>query len=593
VIRHSDIRRAEYIIETSDIVQRLEGGINRSNRGRKANVGHLRLLMIGMFLSIHHGRSATITDIHETLTVALPLDEQFRLGIRRNTHLGIKTITYRHLDYQANRLRNGLAYGPGSGAGVDDLETHRRHDVVMAATNGLMDVFNLGWHSPILAIDATGIWSWGKGGRKTAPVTNDCPEDLEERIAELLRQAQDTGIIPDELAVRVEQLRQAEAAEERDDRSNSPGPEGASAEGGKTTPPLLPAGRNSSHDPDAAWGVKTAKSGKSEIFYGYHEHTLVHVPPEGTDEPPIIRRLELTPASVDVVDVSLRLLDSLDSHPSLLLADMHYSYKKPERWLLPLIKRGIRQIADLRSDQQGFTEYERMRFAAGHAHCPSTPDGLGVIPKPGPFAPETTWQYFHSEIERRHQFTLRVVNQLDQTGAIRCECPSVAGKVGCPLRPGTVEVALQLGLPIIEHPPTTADGEPLPDCCTQGTVLVRPPEQILKTIQPFYWGSRKWRRHYRRRTYVEGSYGNRKNPSTENMRRGMFRSVGVTWANLVIAMAAASYNTRMIRNWHDRTGLQADHPLLAPDDPDYGFMYLTPDEAATFLEAVTGPSCTA
>jgi hypothetical protein len=135
------------------------------------------------------------------------------------------------------------------------------------------------------------------------------------------------------------------------------------------------------------------------------------------------------------------------------------------------------------------------------------------------------------------------------------------------------------------EPTRRSPGWDTPPCCTQETVKVRPPEKIIKHAQPLYWGSRQWRQTYAKRTYVEGSYGNRKNPSTENMRRGIFRSVGIVWANLAIGMAAASYNLRMLRNWHERTGGHADHPLLAPDDVNHGFVYLTAEQAAHIAAA--------
>lgn len=579
MILPSDIRRAEYIIDTSGIVDILETGVQRSPRGRKAKVDTLRLLFIGMFLSIHHGGSAAITDIHATLTVKLPLDEQYRLGIRAHDGTTTSAVTYRNLEYQANRINKSLAYGHGSEPHLDDTERDRRHSTVTTALNALMDVFDLGWSSSTLALDATGIWSWGKGFRKDAEITRDT-DGLDDAVAALVEQAIATGVIPDKLARMVKELREQEARDERIAASQAAAT--AAADDDETEQPLIPSGKGKSHDPDAAWGGKTSKSGKNEMFYGYHEHTLVLAagPAQTRTEPPLIRRLELTPASHDVVDVSLRLVDSLDSDVDQLLVDLHYSYKKPERWLLRLIERGIRQIHDLRSDEQGFYEYQQMRFAAGCAHCPSTPDTLGIIPKPGPFASADTIEYFHGEVERRYPYALRVVNQLDTKGAIRYQCPALAGKVGCPLRAGTVETALDLGLPVIENPPAPPPGGTLPACCTQETVKVRPPEKIIKHAQPLYWGSRQWRQTYAKRTYVEGSYGNRKNPSTENMRRGIFRCVGIVWANLTIGMSAASYNQRMLRNWHTRTGGHTDHPLLAPDDENHGFVYLTPEQAA-------------
>jgi hypothetical protein len=590
MIRHGDIRRAEYIIDTSGIVEILETGVSRSPRGRTAKVATLRHLLLGMFLSVHHGGSAAITDIHRTLTEKLPLDEQYRLGIREVVDGGTTTVSYRNLEYQAKRLMTALAYGAGSEPDLDDTERTRRHTTVTSALNGLMDVFDLGWDSPAMAIDATGIWSWAKGARKTAPVADTDDTDLEEELAALLEQARQTGIIPDRLirvadALRAQELRDAEIA------SSQAAATAAAAEVPAAPAALIPSGKGKSYDPDAAWGVKTSKSGRTEVFYGYHEHTLVLADDRDATaaEPPLIRRLELTPANADVVDVSLRLIDSLADGFKLLLADLHYSYKTPQRWLLPLIGRGIRQVHDLRSTEQGFTEYQRMRFAAGCAHCPATPDAHGTIPKPGPFAHDDVWEYYHEQVDRRFAYALRVVNQLSADGALRYQCPALAGKVGCPNRPGTVEVALELGLPVIENPPTaTPGGEPLPACCTQETVKVRPPDQIIKLAQPHYWGSRQWRRAYDKRTYVEGSYGNRKNPSTENMRRGIFRSVGLVWANLVIGMAAASYNLRMLQNWHARTGRHADHPLLAADSENHGFVYLSAEQAEALRARYVG-----
>lgn len=297
MILRSDIRRAEYIIDTSGIVDILEDGVRRSPRGRKAKTDALRLLLLGMYLSVHHGGSAAITDIHATLTVKLPLDEQFRLGIRQHTGSTTSTVSYRNLEYQANRINTNLAYGHGSQPHLDDTERIRRHTTVTTALNALMDVFDLGWSSSTIALDATGIWSWGKGFRRTAAVTIDDDTNLEEELASLLQQARETGVIPDQLVRIVNALRDREAREAKIATSQTAI---SDAEDDTEQPqPLIPTGKGKSHDPDASWGIKTSKSGKSEVFFGDHEHTLV-LADGSTDnrtEPPLIRRLELTPAT--------------------------------------------------------------------------------------------------------------------------------------------------------------------------------------------------------------------------------------------------------------------------------------------------------
>lgn len=560
MITPDDVRRAVFIIDTSGIVQIIEDGVKRSTRGRKPAVDHLRLLLLGMFLAVRHRRTATVRDIHDLLTLSLPVDIQTELGVRSTSGGKAGVVTLKNLYYQSERLMEALAYGDGIGDNEISIEErHRRHQVVNSISYALMDVFNLGWTSNTYALDATGIWSWAKGGRKTSLVTGD--DDLTDAEIDALNAATSTGQLP--------------AAVDTAADGTAPDPR---------------TGNTDSYDPDAAWGIKTSKSGRAEVFFGYHEHTLVQVPDDQQPvdaEPRLICRLELTPASADVVDVSLRLLDSIPRGASDVIADLHYSYKRFHRWQAQLAARRIRQHHDLRANEQGFTEYERMRFAAGWAHCPATPDSLGVIPALPPSPTHEQAVQFNDDIDRRRAYALRRINQPDTNGSVRYQCPALAGTVGCPLRASTVQAALERGAPIIENPPDpTKDHEPLPRCCTQASVKVTPPEQIRKLAQPLYWGSRQWQRMHNKRTYVEGCYGNRKNPSTENMRRGLFRSTGIVWANLVISMAAASHNLRMLQKWHARTGLgDSSHPLLQPDQPNQGFRWVNIEEPTDHCEA--------
>jgi hypothetical protein len=90
--------------------------------------------------------------------------------------------------------------------------------------------------------------------------------------------------------------------------------------------------------------------------------------------------------------------------------------------------------------------------------------------------------------------------------------------------------------------------------------MVTPPRSVYKLQQPKYWGSKTWERIWARRTYVEGSYGNRKNPSTENVSRGHNQIFGLVWAHIVMGLVNASYNLRMLENWCERN---VDHPFNA------------------------------
>jgi len=51
-------------------------------------------------------------------------------------------------------------------------------------------------------------------------------------------------------------------------------------------------------------------------------------------------------------------------------------------------------------------------------------------------------------------------------------------------------------------------------------------------------------------------------------------------ASFIAAIKIRVYNEEQLRAWHDRTGCgPADHPLLQPDPPYWGFRNLTKEEA--------------
>ena len=579
----TDIDAATHIIDTSGVVGLLGDAMRTDHRGRKDDPNKLRLLLIGMLLCIHeHGR-ATITVVHKLLTTELPVGVQFTLGVRRwktdTDGQSIWILPIHDLYELSAKITNRLGYGDGKNPDLDPAERERRRRIILAYNDALMDAFDLGWTSSIFAMDATGIWSWGKGKKQRGASPSTTPSTGADPVGDTPDDGPTTA--PNDTA-------------EANGATPDVGDGTKTSEGDGPSDDEIVVGDPTSHDPDASWGVKTAKNGKEETFYGFHEHTLLQVPADGQkadDEPRLIRRFEVTAANVDVVAPSLDLIDRLNDRYAdagrqqveQLIVDRHYHYKAVERWKDQLARRGIAQINDLRVDEHGFIEGPgRVRWAAGHAHCPATPDDLGTILRPGPGEPRSKFDAFAAQIQRRERYALARRSSPAVDGSHRAQCPALAGTVGCPLRPGTVEAAIELGLPLIEQAPDPRrDGEPLPACCTQQTVTLVPPPAARKLQQEHYWGSERWTRKWKRRTYVEGSYGNRKNTSTENMRRGQFRVTGIAWVNIVVGRAAASYNLRMLRNWQQRTGkLDPAHPLVAAPPPDHGFVMLTEEEYA-------------
>jgi hypothetical protein len=337
---------------------------------------------------------------------------------------------------------------------------------------------------------------------------------------------------------------------------------------------------------DATYGVKTDKDGKRRAYFGYEIQALVRVPMKSNglrSEPPLVEELVILPASTDVVGPCLNLIDRVLSRGikiNHLLVDRHYSYKTFERWLHELMVRNIEQVADLREDDHGFTDWNGMKVTASTFHCPGVPDELGRIPAPGPNADDQKWETFHLAIEKRQPYALKRINRLNKDGAIKCSCPALDGTVGCSLRPETVATAISLGLPMVQNPPPKQDA---PAVCTQGSVTInvktKAEERLMKLEQKYYWGSRKWARSYRRRTYVEGWFGVFKSSNATGIDRGSHNFVGLPLVALVLATGSAVTNMRLIRSWQNETKLgDLNHPLLTPDQPDYGFTRLTKEQ---------------
>lgn len=594
MISHEDVAAAEYLIRETKALVALTEGLRRSPRGRKPNDRALELLLIGLFLSIQDRGVATVLGAHRTLTEELPLDEQLRLGVRFQVDGKMETISYRELTTQADRLSDLLAYGELSTPDLDDEERRRRQAVVTGFSNTLMDAFDFGWEVDTYALDATGIWSWGRGGKRRKPITDEEKEGEDEKAIKEVEEFVLHGEGPDGRPAKEPSETPTPSTRKRRRRRDRTKDRWRKWQDVADAPAVDEddgLGYTTSVDPDANWGFKTAKSGEREGFFGYHEHTLVLAPEERIEDnpktlPALVRRLELTPASKDIVDVSLRMLDSLPGIRHVIV-DNHYHYKSTDRWLDQLIRRGIHQHHDLRKDEQGFVEYDRLKWAAGHPHGPCAPDELGVIPSLPPTASKEEVDAFNEDVEKRRRYALRIVNQPGVDGVVRCQCSALAGEIGCPLREGTIEAAIALGRPVVEDPPNAErDGEPLPRICTQVTATYRPPEKIRKLQQLYYWGSKQWRRIYKRRTYVEGTYGNRKNVSTENMRRGLFQRMGLPWTNIVVSLVAAAYNLRMVQGWHDRSrDGDPNHPLLRRGEKGRPWMYLT-EEAASEIDAL-------
>jgi hypothetical protein len=352
-------------------------------------------------------------------------------------------------------------------------------------------------------------------------------------------------------------------------------------------------------------GYKTAKSGETEMFFGFDYYAFARVQQigEAGRYPHVIERCVLWPASSDEPDSTLPVIRQMlaEGYPiRTILVDRAWSYKLPERWALPIRALGIEQVVDLHKNDHGVRDHEGMRIVAGWPHCPCMPDDLVDIRRPAKLKlpdgtlldtlpdldddePESETvrktRVFIADITARQAYACRRVAGPDLTGKERYECPAAAGQVRCPLK------ELSMFLPADEVPTITdpPELETAPQICRQRTVTVLG-DVTPKVRQRTYWGSVDWIRSFARRTHIEGAFGNLKNRNTENVTRGWIQVSGHARTALMIAIATAAYNLRVARKWNEETGASAD-PLMQPDADFYGWREIDPDEGGGDGEA--------
>lgn len=581
----SSVAKAVYIVDHKNAGQLLQDGLRLDARGRKSGF-NARLFLIGGLLCVQHKRNAVLADIYRVLTQEIDREWQVKLGIRL-TPWGKPTFSAQAIERFSARVSERLEYGLGSAPPspeIDDAERERRRVVVAQVLQAMLDATLVPRTFTAHALDTSAFWAWGRAKRTP-------PRDLLARDAKV----RELGIDEAELDAAVsadpaDTTPGRESPEAQDTSTQLSSPEQELADEQATNGmPTDQTGTEATdveeerpYEPDGRWSVKTTKEGGRESVFGFDLHALVFAPDLDADpdlEPVLVGRFDITPARQDIVIPSLRLIDaSIAAGVAVkeLLADRHYSYKLPERWAIPLTERGIEQVVALHKNDQGFRDYNGARLAAGWLHCPRTPDFLGDIPQPGPNATREQIDEFNKLINQRRAYAFRRVSV---KGRYRFECPGRAGTVGCDLVAGSVDIAVAGNLPVITSPPDYATA---PKCCVQATVELGSDGQ-RKLWQKEYWGSERWIRSNNRRTYVEGTFGNIKNASTENLRRGFFRITGLARVTLLVGLAIVAHNARQLSNWHERTGNGDDtHPLLQPDSETL-LLHVTPAEYAAFL----------
>lgn len=585
-LRPDAIARTVHVIDSSGVLDLLVPPRKPGDRGRIGNLRpNARLFLIGLSLCTRLGHETTVKGVHEVLTECLDRQTQWDLGVLRSRVTksatrrakgtvpgvlspvlvengkqrkrvfpnGVEEISYDDLHNATRVLRQRWDYGHGSAPDLDPSERARRTTVIADVAQALIDATTIDRTGGTFAIDGTGQWAWERGparakrGLQTA-ATGKTSEQIDDMIvADIAVDESDDTTAPSDQDARIPNRQQVSMS-------------------------------------DAAWGYKTGKDGRKEVGYGFHQHTLVRVPDPGArgTEPLLVDGFVLVPANADVVDVSLDLIDRIRTRHrfTLLLGDLLYSNLRADRWAHPLAQRGIEQALRLRTDQHKVVDIQGAQMQHAWLHCPSAP--MDQRPLPEDNADEARWHEIYDAAEefKSHWAFDRKESGLGASTTSKWICPAAAGRVGCYARPETVQGAINLGMPLITPPQDWADRP----CCLRKTVDFTPnltdPNHQRKIAQRHYVATRRWRKHTNLRTLVEGAFGILKNPSRQRLRRGQNRLPGLAMATLVAAIKISVFNEEQLRLWHDRTGAgPTGHPLLQPDQPDWGYRNLTQDES--------------
>lgn len=539
MIRRCEFQRGLDLVHRSGVHTDLETVLRPAGAGGRPRQLRVDVFLAALLATVAKKPNLCLTNVHEVLTKDLARSFQIQLGVRVHG----QPLTIRQVRYLLEAIENKLAYTHGRVPDLPEADRAERQ----AALQNVMDKLlaaTVPAHLPQhgrYALDASAIESAARGKRRIHGTAADVAEG---------------EVADDEIAARVEES-------------------------------------GYSFDPDARWGYRTKTfDNRTSSCFGYQLVAFTRIQPVGWTqaEPLLTERIALIPANASVIEPSLAILDRLadeDRAVRELACDRGFSYAVPERWADQLRERGTEQVLDLHPNDHGVRDFEGVKMIAGTPHCPAMPDELDDIRRPaqlsvGPLKKNPTAREkvehaekvaaladFNTRIAERETYSFRRVAGPDPSGKERYECPARAGKLRCGHCP--LSLLLPDEVPDVEDAPAA---ETAPTACSQRTITV-PGNVTPKVRQRLRWGSPEWITSFKRRTLVEGAFGNLKNPRTENVRRGWTSVVGLVKTSLMIVIAQAAANLRLLRSWAQRTGDLTD-PLTWPDPDDHGFEELDP-----------------
>lgn len=310
-------------------------------------------------------------------------------------------------------------------------------------------------------------------------------------------------------------------------------------------------------DPDAAWRGAKDHEYKKPVF-GYEVTVAVSVRDEPGDEVPrAALAARFRPINVNGREAALACIEEVAKKRGRLgdvLVDREYTQSKHgEDFLNPVRILGGEPVFALKQNQVGPSGVVHGAIIIdGQPFSPSMPTALKkLVPPSGKGtdvykpSPEALAEY-QAKVKARSMYALVLNEARRPNGTLVFQCPSAAGKLGCPLQAPARPV--RLGLLPAASPPKRAVAD---------TVCAKRFRSFEMTDLPLYqrhlYGSKEWFHSYARRgSSIEPHFGALKDESAEGLRRGKFRVRGIVKTGLMVAFALASTNRRLALAWDRR-----------------------------------------
>lgn len=507
-------RRACAVVDESGVLPAVESLVHAQTGRRRQFTA--RALLVGLILhSIRGAKTMVLTEVVETLSDLTPSQRQ-QLGLVSDLN-----ITYAMVWHGFDKLASALDQSSTVGTVLTTEEMADR--LLIGSIPPNYEV------SESLAIDGTDVEAWARrrswGNKKSLSTAGtEIPAD--------------TVIAP-----------------------SSPISEcGWPKTGADGRPQHSP-------DPDARDGYRSGHNGhRGDIYVGYELHAVTQVPKTGQNAVPhLVVGMTLTPGGKHRGHAAVRTIDAIRKagRPVLeLLADRGYTYCLPTTFVLPMWARGIDIWADLHPNQVGIHPgpITGTVWIDGSVYTDRIPEPLRHTTLLGktPTAEEKIAAQKRFDLRMPYQYTPLTARDTD--GYQRLKGPARAGLVRCPNMPRSMRLS--------HTRPTTncVAGQP----CGCGSTVTIGPDNFPRERQKAAWGTTDWARNYYRRSAIESTNAELK-VHRLSLHRGAIRTFGLTRHTLLLGLAIAGMNVRLLREWHARRRLPDPWALhLNEDDTGCG-----------------------